>query len=97
MAHLNGCGGSLTSFSNGSSESSIVDLPMIGGRTGREIRVRANIYIHLLPPVGPRAGLLQRERYIWSVFPSLAAWPALMMEPAPGSLCIAFLIVRRKG
>ncbi|KAG1674417.1 hypothetical protein FOA52_012944 [Chlamydomonas sp. UWO 241] len=41
---------------------------------------------------GARAALAQRERYIWSVFPSLAVWPALMMEPAPGSLCIAFLL-----
>jgi hypothetical protein len=37
--------------------------------------------------------LAQRERYIWSVFPSLAAWPALQMEPAPGSVCIALLLV----
>ncbi len=38
--------------------------------------------------------MAQNERYVWSVFPSLAAWPALMMEPAPGSLCIALLLVR---
>ena len=41
---------------------------------------------------GHGAALAQRERYIWSVFPSLAAWPALMMEPAPGAACIALLL-----
>ena len=40
---------------------------------------------------------MQRERYIWSVFPSLAAWPALLMEPAPASLCIALLLVCMGG
>ena len=41
---------------------------------------------------GANARLLQRDRYIWSVFPALAAWPALMMEPGPGSFCIALLL-----
>ena len=41
---------------------------------------------------GHGAVLAQKERYIWSVFPSLAAWPALMMEPAPGATCIALLL-----
>jgi hypothetical protein len=38
-----------------------------------------------------------RERYIWSVFPSLAAWPILHMETAPGSLLVSLLLVREGG
>lgn len=34
------------------------------------------------------------ERYVWSVVPSLAAVPALLLEPAQGSLAIASLLVR---
>eukprot|EP00198_Chlamydomonas_reinhardtii_P003589 XP_001692925.1 predicted protein [Chlamydomonas reinhardtii] len=32
------------------------------------------------------------ERYVWSVVPSLAAVPALLLEPAQGSLAIASLL-----
>jgi len=41
---------------------------------------------------GPKAAAALRERYTWSVFPALAAWPALMMQTAPGSLCIAVIL-----
>jgi hypothetical protein len=37
-----------------------------------------------------------RERYIWSVFPSLAAWPILQMETAPGSLLASLLLVSER-
>ncbi len=30
---------------------------------------------------------------MWSVFPSLAAWPVLLMETPPGSLIVAVLLV----
>ncbi|KAJ9529603.1 hypothetical protein QJQ45_013886, partial [Haematococcus lacustris] len=42
---------------------------------------------------GPRAAVMLRERYLWSVGPALLAWPVLSMETAPGSLMIALLLV----
>ncbi|GFH27670.1 Tr-type G domain-containing protein [Haematococcus lacustris] len=41
---------------------------------------------------GPRAAVMLRERYLWSVGPALLAWPVLSMETAPGSLMIALLL-----
>lgn len=41
---------------------------------------------------GPRAAHMLRERYVWSVFPSLAAWPALMMETGPGAVVVSLLL-----
>ncbi|KXZ51259.1 hypothetical protein GPECTOR_13g746 [Gonium pectorale] len=41
---------------------------------------------------GAKAASALRERYVWSVVPSLAVVPALMMQPAQGSLAIAVLL-----
>ena len=31
---------------------------------------------------------VQAERYLWSVTPCLMAWPAVMLQPGPGSLIV---------
>ncbi len=31
---------------------------------------------------------VQAERYLWSVTPCLMAWPAIILEPGPGSLIV---------
>lgn len=31
---------------------------------------------------------VQAERYLWSVTPCLMAWPAVILEPGPGSLIV---------
>lgn len=43
---------------------------------------------------GGKALSALNERYVWSVVPSLAVVPALMMHPAQGSLAISVLLVR---
>lgn len=52
------------------------------------------VLVSLPPTGGPRAAHMLRERYVWSVFPSLAAWPALMMETGPGAVVVSLLLVR---
>ncbi len=48
------------------------------------------------PPPNPAAGAIAErmnsERYLWSVIPSLLAWPLAMMEPAPASLAFTLLL-----
>lgn len=43
---------------------------------------------------GPNAAAALNERYMFSVVPSLAAWPIVYMHAGPGSLAAAFLLVR---
>ncbi|KAG2496668.1 hypothetical protein HYH03_005488 [Edaphochlamys debaryana] len=45
-----------------------------------------------LGAVGGKAAAALRERFVWSVVPSLAAVPALMMQPAQGSLAVSILL-----
>jgi hypothetical protein len=42
--------------------------------------------------VGPVAARLANAGFIWSVIPSLCAWPLSVMEPAPASLLLSIFI-----
>ena len=44
-----------------------------------------------------RQAQLVRERYVWSVFPSLAAWPIVAgsMQAGPAALSASALLVRQ--
>eukprot|EP00967_Tisochrysis_lutea_P134876 scaffold238726_cov19-Tisochrysis_lutea.AAC.3 len=46
------------------------------------------------PSLGGKAAAAMNERYMWSIVPSLAAWPIVFMELGPGSLAAALLLVR---
>lgn len=50
-----------------------------------------------MPPAASsgRGAAMLRERYMWSVMPSLAVWPAMMMETGPGAFCVALVLVRK--
>ncbi|MEW5299458.1 MAG: hypothetical protein WDW36_002473 [Sanguina aurantia] len=41
---------------------------------------------------GERSAALTKERYVWSVFPALAALSALQLDPAQGSVAISMLL-----
>jgi hypothetical protein len=45
-----------------------------------------------LHAAGDIAARMNNERYLWSVVPSLLAWPLAMMEPAPASLAFTLLL-----
>ncbi|PNH11221.1 hypothetical protein TSOC_001959 [Tetrabaena socialis] len=45
-----------------------------------------------VPAAGSKAAGALNERYVWSVVPSLAVVPALLMHPAQGSFAISILL-----